>query len=118
MKDEMIGLDTVIDQLAVNESKTFTGEYEITADDIGELENIATATVEVEGETITHDASAIVKVSAKVEAAGNENPTPTDKVVNPQTGDNTINTLLILLVFVLAGIGLYVYIRRHRGLSS
>ncbi len=125
VKDDMIGLDTVIDQLAVNESKTLTGEYVVTADDIGELENIATATVEVDGETITHDASVIVKVSAKVEAVDetptidDETPTTTDKVVNgiqnPQTGDTTINTLLILFVFVLAGSGLYVYRRKLRG---
>ena len=123
VKDDMIGLDTVIDQLAVNESKTLTGEYVVTADDIGDLENIATATVEVDGETITHDASVIVKVSAKAESAvdetpaiDDETPTTTDKVVNgiqnPQTGDTTINTLLILVVFVLAGSGLYAYRRK------
>ncbi|MGN1385852.1 MAG: LPXTG cell wall anchor domain-containing protein, partial [Bacillus sp. (in: firmicutes)] len=117
--DDMIGLDTVIDQLEVNESKTLTGKYVVTAGDIGELENIATASVEVDGKTITHDASAIVKVSAKAAAVDDETPTTIDKIVNwvqnPKTGDTTINTLLILFVFVLAGCGLYVYRRKHRG---
>ncbi|WP_206711531.1 DUF7507 domain-containing protein, partial [Peribacillus faecalis] len=118
--DDMIGLDTVIDQLEVNESKTLTGKYVLSAGDIGDLENIATATVEVDGNTITHEASAVVKVSAKVAATvDNETPTTIDKIVtwvqNPQTGDATINTLLILFVFVLAGSGLYVYRRKHRG---
>ncbi|MGM9928119.1 MAG: SpaA isopeptide-forming pilin-related protein, partial [Bacillus sp. (in: firmicutes)] len=117
--DEMIGLDTIIDQLEVNESKTLTGEYVVTADDIGDLENIATATVDVDGNTITHEASAVVKVSAKVAPAVDETPTTIDKIVtwvqNPKTGDATINTLLILFVFVLAGSGLYVYRRKHRG---
>ena len=92
----------------------------MSAGDIGDLENIATATVEVDGNTITHEASAVVKVSAKVAATvDNETPTTIDKIVtwvqNPQTGDATINTLLILFVFVLAGSGLYVYRRKHRG---
>ena len=114
----MIGLDTVIDQLAANESKTLTGEYVVTDDDIGELENIATATVQINGKPITHDDSVIVKVSANVESAGGETPTTIDKDVtgsqNPQTGDTTINTLLILIVFALSGIGLYIYRRMHR----
>jgi len=115
VKDDMIGLDTVIHQLDVNESRTLTGEYVVTADDIGDLENIATATVEVDGETITSDASVIVKVSAKVTAAVDEEPPTTVEVQNPQTGDNSINTLLILFVFLLAASGLYVYRRKHRG---
>ena len=36
-------------------------------------------------------------------------------IQNPQTGDTTINTLLILFVFVLAGSGLYAYRRKLRG---
>ena len=111
--DDMIGLDTAIDQLAALESKTFTGEYVVTADDIGELENIATATVEVDGDPITHEASVIVKVSAKAEDAVDELPNTFGQ--NPQTGDTTINTLLILFVFVLAGSGLYVYRRKYKG---
>ena len=38
------------------------------------------------------------------------------RVQNPQTSDTTINTILILFGFVLAGSGLYfVYRRKHRG---
>ncbi len=113
VKDNMIGLDTVIDQLAVHESKTLTGEYVVTADDIGELENIATATVEVDGEPITHEASVIVNVSAKAETVVDELPNIFGQ--NPLTGDTTINPLLLLFVFVLAGSGLYVYRRKHKG---
>ena len=51
--------------------------------------------------------------------AVDETPTTIDKDVNeiqnPQTGDTTMNTLLILSVFVLAGSGLYVYRRKYRG---
>jgi len=114
----MIGLDTVIDQLAVNESRTLLGEYVVTVDDIGELENIATATVEVDGEPITHDASVIVKVSERPEAVLDATDA-TDQVVdstqNPQTGDTTINTILVLFVFVLAASGLYIYRKKYRG---
>ena len=114
VKDDMIGLDTVIDQLDVNESKTLLGEYVVTADDIGELENIATATVEVDGESITHDASVIVEVSPKAEAAVDATDQVINSTQNPQTGDTTINTLLVLLTFVLAGSGLYIYRRKCR----
>ena len=114
VKDNLIGLDSVIDQLAVNESRTLLGEYVVTADDIGELENIATATVEGDGESITHEASVIVEVSAKAEAAVDAADQVINPTQNPQTGDTTINTLLVLLTFVLAGSGLYIFRRKYR----
>jgi len=119
VKDDMIGLDTVIDQLAANESKTFTGEYIVNNDDIGELKNIATATVEVDGKPITDDASAIVNVFEKAEAAVDDIASTNNKfenwIKNPQTGDTTINTLLALFVFVATGSSLYIYRRKLRG---
>ena len=118
VKDDMIDLDTVIDQLDVKESKTLTGEYVVTADDIGELKNIATASVEMDGTSIVNEASVTVNVSA-VAAVDEEPPTTVDNIVNwvqnPKTGDTTINILLILFIFVLAGSGLYLYRRKYRG---
>ena len=119
MKEDLNGLDTVIGQLAPNDSETFTVEYVITADDIGELENTATATAEADGELITQDTSVTVHVSTKTEASVDKLPNTLDKVVtwiqNPQTGDTTINSFVLLAVFVLAGSGIYIYIRKHRG---
>ena len=79
------------------------------------MENIATATVEVDGESITHDASVIVEVSEKAEEAVDAPDQVINPTQNPQTGDTTINTLLVLLTFVLAGSGLYIYRRKLRG---
>jgi len=42
--DEMVGLDEVIESLAVNQTETFTVTYIATIDDVGVLENTATAT--------------------------------------------------------------------------
>ena len=114
----MIGLVTVIDQLAASDSKTFTQEYVVTAENVGEMKNIATASIEIDGNQVIQESSVVVKVTEDKGLVGGVSTT-IDKIIdwgkNPQTGDATTNTFIILIVFALAGVGLYVYKRKQRG---
>ena len=130
--DEMVGLDTVIEKIEVGENETFTVEHVATAEDVGELTNIAVAKVVVNGKEIVDEGSVTVKVSDKdapvvtpdqdnSATVDQEKPTVIDTVVqgvnkfieNPKTGQTTLNILLVLAIFLIAGSGLYVWKRKH-----
>ena len=113
--DEMVGLNETISLLDVGETKTFTVTHEAASDDIGELTNLAVATVTIDGEEIVQKATATVIVTDVLGVAVEvEEPTTTEKVVatvkdivNPKTGDDGLNLFLALVMFMFAGIGLY-----------
>ncbi|WP_156185581.1 SpaA isopeptide-forming pilin-related protein [Bacillus sp. FJAT-27916] len=120
--DEMVGLDEVISQIEVGETKTFTVTHKATAEDIGELTNVAVAKVTMDGEEIVHEAEATVTVhEVKAAVVDKEEPTVAKKIVaavtdfvNPKTGQDVVNIFLALAVFMLAGFGLYYTRKKHK----
>ncbi|WP_462405441.1 SpaA isopeptide-forming pilin-related protein [Gracilibacillus sp. Marseille-QA3620] len=120
--DEMVGLDEVISKLEVGKTETFTVTHKATAEDIGELTNVAVAKVTMDGEEIVHEAKATVTVhEVKAAAVDKEEPTVAKKIVaavtdfvNPKTGQDVVNIFLALAVFMLAGFGLYYTRKKHK----
>ena len=85
--------------------------------------NIAVAKVVVDGKEVVAEGSVTVKVSEQDAAvvAPEEEPTIPESVVqsvykfieNPKTGQSTLNILLVLGIFLIAGSCLYVWKRKH-----
>ncbi|WP_139891617.1 Cna B-type domain-containing protein, partial [Bacillus sp. D386] len=118
--DEMVGLDTVIEKLEVGKTKTFTVKHVATTENVGELTNVAVAKVVIDGKEIVEEGSVTVTVSEEDAAVVTPDPKePTiievvqNFIENPKTGQSTLNILLVLGVFLIAGSGLYVWKRKH-----